>query len=75
MGQPINQKENKKIPGDKWKWKNNSPKSLGCRKSCPKRIVCSNTGLPQEAEKLQINHLNLYIRKLEKEQSPKTEGK
>ena len=42
-------------------------KSLGCSKSCSKREVYSNTGLPQEAEKSQINNLILLLKKLEKE--------
>ena len=35
-------------------------------------VVHSNTGLPQEQEKSQINNLTLHIKELEKEeQSPK----
>ena len=48
MGQPRNQKGNKKNR-DKCKLKHNSPISLGY---CSKREICSNTDLPQEARKI-----------------------
>ena len=41
-----------KIPGDKWKWKHNDPKSMGCSKSSSKREIYSDTGLPQETRKI-----------------------
>ena len=48
--QPVdhwrNQRGKCKIPGKKWKWKHNNPKSVGCFK----REVCGNTSLPQEKE-------------------------
>ena len=34
------------------KWKHDSLKPLGCSKGGPKRGVCSNTGLLQEARKV-----------------------
>ena len=51
MGQPGNQRRNKKLHGNTWKWKHNGPKSLGCSKSDSKREVYSNTGVPQEGRK------------------------
>ena len=48
-----------KVHGNKWKWKHNSPKTLGCSKSSFKREVYSNTGLPQEARKISNEQPNL----------------
>ena len=42
-----NLRGNQKIPQDKWKWKHNFPKSIGCKNNS-KREVYHNTGLPQE---------------------------
>ena len=64
-------KEVKKLPWDKWKWKHNIPKSLGCHKSGYKKEVYSNTDLPQEARKIS-NNLTMFLKELEKEQKPKT---
>ena len=33
MGQQWNQRRNLKIPWDKWQWKHNYTKSMGCNKS------------------------------------------
>ena len=35
----INQRGNKKIPREKWKWKHDTPKPMGWRKSRSKREV------------------------------------
>ena len=43
-----NQKGNKKISRNKWQWKYNKSKPMGCSKSSSKRNVYSNTILPQE---------------------------
>ena len=45
------QKENQKIPRDKWKWKHNDQKSLGHSKINFKREVYSNKIFPQETAK------------------------
>ena len=50
-GHWINQRENKKISRDKWKWKYNGPKSLECSKSSSNREVYSDINLPQEKRK------------------------
>ena len=72
MGQQRNQRGNFKTHGDKWKWKHDGPKSLGCSKSCSEWEVYSNTGLSQEARKIS-NNLTLHFKELEKEQiKPKT---
>ena len=62
MGQWWNQRGNQKIPQEKWKYKYNFPKSMGCGKSSSKRGVHANTGLPQETRKI------LKKQELEKEE-------
>ena len=69
------QKRNLKISEHKWKWKNNNPKSMGCNKSSSKRVVYSNTRLPQETRKISSN-LTSHLKELEKEKNQKlVEGK
>ena len=41
---------------------------MGHYKSSAKRKVHSNTGIPQEQEKSQINNLTLQLKQLEKEE-------
>ena len=41
---------------------------MGHYKSSPKRKVHSNTGIPQETRKSQINNLTLHLNQLEKEE-------
>ena len=48
--------EIKNIPKYKWKWNYDIPNSMGCSKNDTKKEVNSNTGLPQEKEKSQINN-------------------
>ena len=47
-----NQRGNKKIPRDKWEWKHDNPKPMGCTKSSSKGEVFSDTILPQETRKI-----------------------
>ena len=64
-----NQRGNKKIQRNKWKWKHNDPKLMGLSKSISKREVYSNTVLPHERKKKsQINNLNLHLQQLEKKE-------
>ena len=44
------------------------PKPVGNCKSSAKGKVHSNTGLPQETRKSQINNLTLHLKQLEKEE-------
>ena len=44
-------REIKKISRNKWQWKHDSSKPMGCSKSSSKREVYSNTILPQERRK------------------------
>ena len=52
MGYWRNQRGNKKIPRDKWKWKHSDPKPMGCSKSSSKWEDYSNTVLPHEAREI-----------------------
>ena len=61
-----NQKGNKKISRNKWQWKHNNSKPMGCSKSSSKREVYSNTILPQETRKTSNRQPNF---------APKTTGK
>ena len=61
------QKGNQRIPRDKWKWKHNDSKPMGCGKSSSKKEVHSNTILPQEARKITNKQSNL-VQKITKEQ-------
>ena len=45
---------------------------MGCSKSSSKREVYSNTSLPQETRKSQINNLTLHLKQLQKEEQRKT---
>ena len=47
-----NQRGNQKIPRDKWQWKHDDPKPMGCSKSSSKREVLSYTSLPKETRKI-----------------------
>ena len=44
-------REIKKISRNKWQWKQDNSKPIGCSKSSAKSEVCSNTILPQETRK------------------------
>ena len=66
MGQWKSQRGNQKIPWDKWKQKNNFPKSMGHSKNSSKREVGNNSGIPQETRKIS-NNLTYPLKELEKE--------
>ena len=62
---------NQKILRNKWQWRHDDPKPMGCNKSSVKRKVCGNTSLPQETWKIS-NNLILHLKELEKNKwSPK----
>ena len=61
-----NLKGNQKISRDKWQWKHDNSKPMGCSKSSSKREVYSNTILPQETRKTLNRQPNF---------TPKTTGK
>ena len=60
------QKGNLKISRNKWPWKHDNWKPMGCSKSSSKREVYSNKILPQETRKTSNRQPNLI---------PKTTGK
>ena len=51
MGYWRNQKGNKKNSRNKWQWKHDNTKPMGCNKSSSKKEVYSNTILLQEKRK------------------------
>ena len=53
---------------NEWKLKHNNPKPVGNYKSSAKGKVHSNTGIPQETRKSQINNLTLHLKQLETEE-------
>ena len=55
MSQWGNQRGNKKIPQNKWKWKYNFPKYMGCSKSSSERVYI-DIWLPQETRKISNEH-------------------
>ena len=50
------------------KMKTRQPKPMGHCKSSAKGKLHSNTGLPQETRKGQVNNLTLYLKQVEKEE-------
>ena len=69
--QTMDHWRNQKIPRNKWKWKHDDSKPMGCSKNSSKREVYSNTILTQETRKSQINNLTLHLTQLEKEEQTK----
>ena len=63
-----NQKGNQNMSRNKWQWKHNNLKPMGCSKSSSKRQVYSNTILPQETRKTLNRQPNLHLKQLEKEE-------
>jgi len=67
-----NQRGNQKIPRDKWKWKHNDPKPIGCSKSSSKRKTYSNTVLPQESRTISNKQPNLTLKAMRESRTNKT---
>ena len=67
-----NQRGNQKIPRNKWQWKHDGPKPMGCSKSTSKREVYGNKILPQETRKISNKQPNLHLKQLEKEEQKAT---
>ena len=68
-----NQRGNQKIPRNKWQWKHDDPKPMGCSKSTSKREVYNNTILPQEIRKISNRQTNLTC-KAARERTNKTQS-
>ena len=66
----MDEKWNQKLPWNKWKWKHNNAKLMGCSKSSSKREVHSYIQAYLKKEEIsKINKLNLHLKELEKEQN------
>ena len=74
MGQQWNQRGNLKIPWDKWQWKHDDPKSMGCSKSSSKREVYSNIILPQETRNISNKQPNLTPKAIRERGIKKTQS-
>ena len=61
-------KEETKIPGNKWQWKQDNPKQMGCSKSSSKREFYSNKILPQETRIISNKQPKPTPKQLEKEE-------
>ena len=62
----------KKISRNKWQWKHDNSKPMGCSKSNPKREVYSNTILPQETRKISNRQPNFTPKTTRKRIQKKT---
>ena len=69
-----NQRGNQKIPKDKWQWKPDDPKAMGCSKSSSKREVYSNTSLPQETRNISNKQSNLTPKGTRERRTNKTKS-
>ena len=63
-----NQKGNKKISRNKWQWKHDNSKLMGCSRTSSKREVYSNTILPLETRKTSNREPNFTPKQWEKEE-------
>ena len=70
----IKEKIKKKIPRNKWQWKQNDPKRMGCNKSSSKREVYSNTILPQETRKISNKQPNLTPKAIRERRTKETQS-
>ena len=66
--------ENKKIPRNKWQWKHNDPKPMGCNKCSSKREVYSNTILPQETRNISNKQPNLTPKAIRERRTKKPQS-
>ena len=69
-----NQRGNKKITRNKWQWKHNEPKPMGCSKSSSKREVYSNTILPQETRNISNKQPNLTTKVIRERRTKKLQS-
>ena len=64
--------EIKKIPRNKWQWKHDDPKPMGCGKSSSKTEVSSNTILPQETRNISNKQPNLTPKAIRERRTKQT---
>ena len=69
-----NQRRNQKIPRNKWQWKHDDPKPMECSKSSSKRVVYSNTILPQETKNISNKQPNLTPKAIRVRRTNKTQS-
>ena len=75
MGQRRNHKGNENVLWDKWEWRYNIPKLMGCSITLPRgKYIAVNTYVKKE-EKSQISNLTFYFKTLEKEEQTQTKQK
>ena len=74
MGHWRNQRRNFKIPGGKWKWKHNNPKSMGHYKSNSKSEIYGDTNLPQEIRKISNKQHTLTPKETRERRTNKTQS-
>ena len=70
-----NQKGNQKISRNKWQWKHNNSKPVGCSKSSSKREIYSKAILLQETIKTLNRQPNFISKTTEKEEQKKKKTK
>ena len=70
----INQRGNQKIPRDKWQWKHDNPKPMGCSKSSSEREVYSYTSLPKETRNISNKQYNLTPKGTRERRTNKTQS-
>ena len=62
------------MPRDKWQWKHDDPKPMGCSKSSSKREVYSYTSLPQETRNNSNKKSNLTPKGTTERRTNKTQS-
>ena len=60
-----------KISRNKWQWKHDNSKPMGCSESSSTREVYSLQSYLKKQEKLRIDSLSLHLKQLEKEEPKK----
>ena len=68
MDHRRNQRENQKIPRDKWKWKHDDQNLWDSAKAVLREKFVAIQACLRKQEKSQTNHLTLYLKHLEKEE-------
>ena len=66
--------EIKKIHRNKWQWKHDNPKPMGCSKSSSKREVYNNSFSPQETRKISNKQCNPTLKTTRERRTKKTQS-
>ena len=67
-----NQRGNQEIPRNKWQWKHDDTKPMGCSKSSSNMEVYSNIILPQETRNISNKQHNLISKAIRQRRTKKT---